>query len=735
MKSRCSFKTLLTGLCLFCIVAVSAQTSLIDSRARAIYNAFKAYSAEGMNARHGSQAAAARLKANNGNDQAMINYIATYYNTLDGNDGAYWVNLPSTAWVLCTYRDKFTDAQLANLKNNAKIITNLVTTGTENHTITKQIGGYLLAQCFPNESGWHGGRTSAQLMAETRTNLMNIMKSLYSKGYNEDLSTTYLAVHLSAFFALYDCATDPEVKNAADAAIHFHIAHLAANHFNGLVIPPYARENASQLNRTDGSEWNPVTNWINWLYWGESGVKTPDLNALRTNTENRYICQAAISEWRPSAAINSLALGQAAPYELKSTKCNFEHYGAGGAGELERYVYRDKLYAMGSGHMRFRPNMSGYDLDQSMSGLIYKSTDNFNYIDWHHFFYRSNNRIWRGASPFIQTAQHKSTAIVLFNIPTSDPWSTYGSYLTNRNNHFNNLIHEGLLRYPKSIDEKVETNGWIFLREGDVYIAVRPLKDYTIATNYNTLMTKGSDATNNKFIDVAANFNVIRSAFGQTGFVIDVAVKGDFASFADFQTAVSAKTVNVNWTNFTVNYTSVKGNALTASWQKPSPDYPNVPLSYGNNVNAQVWIRPNFSVDGSSVGIDSDFTGAKAVIKSSVISLVNRKLTINTPGGESSVDWSGANPVFTNTNPTSVRNVTKSNVSIYPNITTDMIYFNDLPKDSIVELVDIFGRTLVMKSASELSAGLSLKRLNNGMYIAGIILDDSLVQSLKIIKK
>ena len=71
MKSRCSFKTFLTGLYLFCIVTVSAQTSLIDSRAKAVYNTFKSctsYTTVGMNARHGSQAAAVRLKANNGND-------------------------------------------------------------------------------------------------------------------------------------------------------------------------------------------------------------------------------------------------------------------------------------------------------------------------------------------------------------------------------------------------------------------------------------------------------------------------------------------------------------------------------------------------------------------------------------------------------------------------------------------------------------------------------------------
>ena len=736
MKTLFLFKIIIMGLYLFCIATVSAQTSLIDARARAIYNTFKNYSTyttEGMNARHGSQAAAARLKANNGNDQAMIDYIATYYNSLDANDAAYWVNLPSTAWVLCNYWDKFTPAQRENLKYRVKQITNLVNTGTENHTITQQIGGYLLAQRFPNESGWYGGRTSAQLMAETRTNLMSIMSSLYTKGYNEDLSTTYLAVHLSAYFALYDCATDPEVKNAADAALNFHIAHLAANHFNGLVIPPFARENASQANRTDGSEWNPVTNWINWLYWGESGVKTPDLNALMTNKENRYICQAAISGWRPSAAINSLALGQAAPYELRSTKCNFEHYGAGGAGEYERYVYRDKLYAMGSGNMRFRPN--GYHLDYKMSGLVYKSIDNYNYIDWKHFYWRSNDRIWRGASPFVQTAQHKSTAIVLFNIPTADPWPTYGDYLKYRNNHFNALIQEGLVRYPKSIDEKVEANGWIFLREGDVFIAIRPLKDYTIVTNYNSLMTKGSDATNNKFIDVAAYFNVIRSAFGQTGFVIDVATKEDYASFADFQTAIGAKTVSVDWSNFTVNYTNLKGNALTASWQTPSPDYADVPLSYGNNVNAQVWVRPDFNVDGMEVLPDNDFANGDAVIKSPSIELVNRVLLIRTPDGELKVDWSGTDPVFSGTW-TSTTNLTISDqIAIYPNPADDRVYFRNVPEGSHIVLVDLTGKIILDKKAAELYGGLSLQQYQNGIYLIKFMHGNELVKTVKVLKK
>jgi uncharacterized repeat protein (TIGR02543 family) len=639
---------LLVALAAWMPEAAKAQVNPdIDGRAKSAMDAFKAYSAEGQNARTGSLAAAARLKANNGNDQAMINYIASYYDNRSPGQPGYWPSLSSVAWVVGKYRDKFTPAQLENLKNRVKGLSNLASSGTENHTLNYQVAGYLFAQHWPNESGWFGGRTSAQLMSTTRGNLMNIMNSLYSKGYNEDLSTTYVATHLSPYYILYDCATDPQVKNAASAAITFHVSHIASTHFEGVVVPPFNRQNAPQFNQHNGGGWNPVLQWIYWLYWGEVQNRVPTTSHFRTNHENRWFIHAALSDWRPPAAVNSLAFGRTVPYELASTKPNFQHFGAGGAGEYLRYVYRDSLYAMGSGSMRFRPN--GYHLDYSMFGLIYKSGDTFNYIDVHHDYWRSNNRIWTGASPFIQMAQHKSTSIVLFNIPATDPWSDRGpeEYRSLRSNHFNNLIREGLARYPKSIDEKVEANGWIFLREGDVYIAIRPLNSYTIDPNYSTNMTKPGDHLDN-IVNAVAQYNVVRSPHAKTGFVFDVGTKGQFASFQAFQTAVRQNPITVDLNALSVTYRNVEGNTLRSTWRAPVPDYKDVPVSYNQNVGAQVWIRPDFTVNGTNVPIDSDFTGARAVIKSPSIQLVNRVLRLTTPDGNLTADWSGSNPVFSN---------------------------------------------------------------------------------------
>jgi hypothetical protein len=728
MKKRfLSLSVLLTAILLPVFAAAQDHTVNINERANTLINTFKTYNVHTIEtphgqARYGALAAAARLRANDGNDPEMIEYITNFYDGLSAGAPGYWTTLSGVAWVLGMYWDKFTPVQLDHLKNRLKGLSNLTGHGTENHALNKVVAGYLFAQYWPDESGWVNGQlTSSQLMNTCRTNLLNVMRSLYSKGYNEDLSTTYAAIHLYPFYVLFDCATDPQMKDAADAAITFHVAHLAANHFEGVVIPPFSRENAPQQNRNNGAGWNPTIQWNYWLYWEEAQNRIPAMSNFISNKENRWVLHAALSDWRPSTAINSLALGNTVPYELTSTKSKFGEWGTGTPAEYERYVYRDKLYAMGSGNMQFRPD--GYYVDYNMFGIIYKTGDTYNYVDCHHHYWRSNHRIWLGASPFIQMAQHKSTAIVLFNIPETDPWSQHGgNYHNLRNNHYNNLIQEGLVRYPKSIDQRVEANGWIFLRKGSVYIAIRPLKAYTIDPDYYSLMTKSGGSLDN-FVNTAEQFNVVRSAYGQTGYVFDIGTKEEFSSFSGFQAAVNQNQPEVNWDDFSVTYTNLKGNTLKATWKTPSPDYQNV-----QDYN-YVWVRPNFTINDTIVTVDSDFVNGNAVIKSSSMVLENRILRITTPDGNLTVDWSGQNPVFTL--PTSNSKTESGKLEMYPNPFNDFIRIN-MNESSQLKLYDASG---VMRINTNLSAGvntLMVDYLNNGLYIAEIVYGDKAFRQVMI---
>ena len=243
--------------------------------------------------------------------------------------------------------------------------------------------------------------------------------------------------------------------------------------------------------------------------------------------------------------------------------------------------------------------------------LLYQSPDRFNFIECYHPYWRSDDRTWQGLnSPFMQWAQHKGTAIALFNIPTADPWKgrSRADWRPFRDGHYDNPIQEALVRYPKSIDQKTEASGWIFLREGDVYIAIRPLKEYAIDANYKP----------------AGEFNVVRSAFAQTGFVFDLATKEEFATFEAFQTAVNQNPPTVDWEQLSVAYKSVKGDTLTASWNPPEYDVPK---------GERVLVRTDITVNGAAVPIDSDFISGRAVMKSPSVELIDRVLRLRTPEG------------------------------------------------------------------------------------------------------
>lgn len=616
--------------------AVTQDLSTVETRAAWLTEQFRGHM-EGPNAKFGAAVALARLARNPG-DAEVIAYIANFYDNVPEGSNGQQFSYPGVAWVLGKYWDKFTPEQLDGLKAKIKDFSDLLGHGTENHAIMKCVAAYLFAQYWPGESGWvRGAHTSEEVMETARERLLSVISSLYHKGYVENLSTTYAAVHLYPYYALYDCATDPEIKSAAGAALHFHVTNIAANHFEGIVIPPYNRMNTWQVNTHTPGTVGPTLQWIYWLYWADVQNRIPVGQDFVRLGENQYVVYAAVSDWRPPAAINSLAQGETVPYELTASARGWiAYWGVGDpanlmglSGECVRYVYRDKLYAMGSGFFQYNPRQ--YNTDYNAFGIIYKSPDQYNYIECYHPYWYSNDRSWKGLnSPFMQMAQHKSTAIVLFNIPTADPWEGLGTsgWLATRNDHFDNLIQEALVRYPKSIDQKTEANGWIFLREGDVYIAIRPLQDYTIDTDYKQpgagVQAAGADGV--------VRFDVVRSASAQTGYVFDIATEEEFATFEVFQTAVKDNPPAVDWEKLSVTYASLSGDTLTAAWNPPNYDAE----------EERVLVRPDITVNGDEVPIDTTYP----VLKSPSVKVADGVMELQTPEGQLEVDWRDEAPTI-----------------------------------------------------------------------------------------
>jgi len=175
---------------------------------------------------------------------------------------------------------------------------------------------------------------------------------------------------------------------------------------------------------------------------------------------------------------------------------------------------------------------------------------------------------------------------------------------------------------------------------------------------------------------------------------------------------VSQNQLEIDWNNFSVSYTNLKGNTLKSTWKTPVPDYKDV-----QNSNF-TWVRPTFTINGTAVVPESDFANAKAVIKSSSIELVNRVLRITTPDGDLSVDWSKQDPVFTL--PTSVKNSKSQTLTLYPNPFASFIRI-DTQEQAQLKIYDATGVTRLTQKLEEGVNSIQTDNLGKGLYIAEII--------------
>ena len=73
-------------------------------------------------------------------------------------------------------------------------------------------------------------------------------------------------------------------------------------------------------------------------------------------------------------------------------------------------------------------------------------------------------------------------------------------------------------------------------------------------------------------------------------------------------------------------------------------------------------------------------------------------------------------------------------VGIYPNPTTDWIYFRNVPEGSRIVLVDLTGRTILEKNASEPDGGMSLQPFTSGLYVIRLVHGQQCVKSVKIFR-
>jgi hypothetical protein len=604
------------------------------------------------NGKHGMPKAIIRLH-HDPHDQAALTYVT---NVLD-NRFQNLFDFPGVALVLCRYRDSFSPAQLEKLQSDLERLAkpkkgegeDFMGHGTENHATVMWASAYLFGQLFP-DAKWANGMTSKELMSEMKERMRKTFRNYYKNGYTEYLSTTYEVTMNHPVEILREYAKEPEMREIADAFLLYKWSINSLNVFDGTTIAPHGRMNTQQDHQPVGKYVAGAT-YVNWLLWGWGAATNhiaSDFKARMTDytaaSDITFALYTALSNTVPDNIFFKLG-DLKEPFSLKSSASTFGHYGGGAPHMMMRKVYRGKSYAIGSGNFRWLPGGDYADHDTNGFNIIWSSADRFNYLDCYAPFWYSDGDLpertpdtWHkgSISPFQQTAHHKNVAIILFDIPDKDPWpgSPRGKWEW-RDGHADNLLKRGMLRFPKSVDEQIEENGWIFLREGKTYIGIKPLKSYYIQTD---LVAKTA-------VDDLGGFNIVKSDHAKTGFLFELGSEEESGSFEKFKTKLQKNNLSVDWNKMTVRYTSSQKDQIKIQYV-PGLLVATVPVE----ARPDYWERMGATGLSESIPVVT-VNGKKEIhydqwpmIESPYINMNNNILKIDDGQTKITVNWTGELP-------------------------------------------------------------------------------------------
>lgn len=428
---------------------------------------------------------------------------------------------------------------------------------TENHWLMYYASLYLAAQTWPGEgrSQWYNGKSSSENFKEAEGWINHWMKTTTTIGQGEFDSPSYGVVYLGPMFLLYEFAEDPVMKKKAGMMIDYLLADFAVEYLRGNYCGGHSRDHPEDVLRPRRAAMSAFA----WLFFGDA--------PFMPRGETLF---AAMSSYRLPEIIYRIATDRNQSYvhtETKRVRNKMRHDTLRNP-PVYKYTYMTPDYCLGSLHggilqpiqqhtwdvtwvsskpfntlFTIHPYYSGYELgsffpeeEKLMVDGVVASKSTYDKADK-----------WTGSSPYEATFQHKNAIIVLYDIQPGT--------------HFEHI--DGF--FPKDLDEQfVDPTGWIFCRDGDVFIAYYPLRPY-------------------EWIEEKDNFR-LRSRELRNGCILEVSSAREVGSFEEFKRRIRSTKVEHNSfdKDLTVRY-------LTANGDRMAFTFPNKRILNGRSVDLKAY--------------------------------------------------------------------------------------------------------------------------------------------------
>jgi hypothetical protein len=409
---------------------------------------------------------------------------------------------------------------------------------TENHWVMYYTSLYLAAQTWPGEDGsqWYNGKSSEENFKDGEGWINFWMKTTTTIGQGEFDSPGYGACYLAPMFLLHEFAKDPIMKKKAGMMIDYLLADFAVEYLKGSYCGGHSRD----YPETVVSPKTTAMTAFGYLFFGDA--------PFIPRGETLF---AAMSSYKLPEIIYRIATDRRRPYvdtETKRVRNKMRHDTLKNP-PVYKYTFMTQDYSLGSlqgGILQpiqqhtwdvtwvsskphntlfsIHPYYSGFELGTffpeeeklMVEAVIGSNKPSYNTEDK-----------WVGSSPYEQTFQYRSAIIVLYDIKPGTDFEHIDAFFT------------------KDFDERVvDPSGWIFCRDGDVYIAYYPLKPY-------------------QWSEEGIDFR-LRSRDLKNGCIVEVASRRETGSFAEFKRTIRKTEIHHKRfdKDLTVRYTTRHGDKM-----------------------------------------------------------------------------------------------------------------------------------------------------------------------------
>ncbi len=425
---------------------------------------------------------------------------------------------------------------------------------SENHRIVNLTDAYLIGEMFPDKI-MYGGKTGRETAEEYKQYIINWMNFRYKYGMTE-YDSTYIGIDLIALETVCNYTKDESMRRLCtdflnwlytDSSIDAMGDRLTGAHgrtyFNTDVLAKLFH--LAQRFETEDTKWTENV--------GSYGVQ-PAVYSFLTAELDDVVYEIANADKTGLVNKERRKTHHLPDDEDMDELCKYTYFGDGYAlGCIVNYnnPFHDVTYKGDKFYNSKGIWVAGGHQEISMTATIEGNDKRFitfgqpgplgpsDTKSKHHYFSGFYNY------PAFDYMQHENTIIGLYHIDDIAQLPYSHGYI------------------PKSQFERVdEEDGWIFLLSGEIYTAIKPLN----ASSHNTLAYRWGDAVKHTGSNILLSENEICMDGTHTGFVMQIASKGETnMSFDEFKSTMKQTKIEYSADkNGTLTYTTYKGDVLSS---------------------------------------------------------------------------------------------------------------------------------------------------------------------------